>query len=84
MLLDKNLLFDDIKRVALKTDNKNLKSVELFDDYGEKNISENKKSYGIRFLFQDENKTLTDKQVDKVMSKLRQKFIDEFNAELRQ
>ena len=84
MLLDKNLLFDDIKRVALKTDNKILKSVELFDVYEGKNISENKKSYGISFLFQDENKTLTDKQVDKVMSKLRQKFIDEFNAELRQ
>ena len=84
LLLDKNLLFDDIKRVALKTDNKILKSVELFDVYEGKNISENKKSYGISFLFQDENKTLTDKQVDKVMSKLRQKFIDEFNAELRQ
>ena len=83
MLLDKNLLFDDIKRVALKTDNKILKSVELFDVYEGNNISENKKSYGISFLFQDENKTLTDKQVDKVMGKLRQKFVDEFNAELR-
>ena len=83
LLLDKNLLFDDIKRVALKTDNKILKSVELFDVYEGNNISENKKSYGISFLFQDENKTLTDKQVDKVMSKLRQKFVDEFNAELR-
>ena len=70
--------------IALKTDNKILKSVELFDVYEGKNISENKKSYGISFLFQDENKTLTDKQVDKVMCKLRQKFIDEFNAELRQ
>ena len=83
LLLDKNLLFDDIKRVALKTDNKILKSVELFDVYEGNNISENKKSYGISFLFQDENKTLTDKQVDKVMGKLRQKFVDEFNAELR-
>ena len=83
MLLDKNLLFEDIKRVAFKTDNKILKSVELFDVYEGKNISENKKSYGITFLFQDENKTLTDKRVNKVMEKLKQKFNAEFNSELR-
>ncbi len=83
LLLDKNLLFEDIKRVAFKTDNKILKSVELFDVYEGKNISENKKSYGITFLFQDENKTLTDKRVNKVMEKLKQKFNEQFNAELR-
>lgn len=83
LLLDKNLLFEDIKRVAFKTDNKILKSVELFDVYEGKNISENKKSYGITFLFQDENKTLTDKRVNKVMEKLKQKFNAEFNSELR-
>ena len=42
LLLDKNLLFDDIKRVALKTYNKILKSVKLFDVYEGNNMSENK------------------------------------------
>ena len=83
LLLDKNILFDEVKKVAIKTDNKILKSVELFDVYEGKNIPKNKKSYGISFLFQNENKTLTDKEVDKVMDKLRQRFVNEFNAELR-
>jgi phenylalanyl-tRNA synthetase beta chain len=43
-----------------------------------------KKSYGISFTFQDQKKTLTDKQVDKVMEKLKQNFSLEYKAELRQ
>ncbi|MGB8374311.1 MAG: hypothetical protein WCE57_03255, partial [Salegentibacter sp.] len=42
-----------------------------------------KKSYAVSFTFQDENKTLTDKQVDKMMSKLQYRFEKELKAELR-
>ena len=55
-----------------------MKNLVLFASGGGSSVE------NIAKVFQDEKKTLTDKQVDKVMSKLRQKFIDEFNAELRQ
>ena len=39
--------------------------------------------YLISFCFQDKNRTLTDKQVDKIMKKLEKTFVENFNAELR-
>jgi phenylalanyl-tRNA synthetase beta chain len=48
-----------------------------------KKLPRGKKSYGIAFTFQDQNKTLTDKQVDKVMEKLKKNFSTEYKAELR-
>ncbi len=83
LLLEEDVPFEKIKSIALKIERKILKSVYLFDVYEGKNLPKGKKSYGISFAFQDENKTLTDKQVDKVMEKLRKSFKTEFNAELR-
>ena len=44
---------------------------------------EGKKSYAISFTLKDDTKTLTDKQIDKIMNKLQQKFENEIGAELR-
>ena len=60
-----------------------LTEVNLFDVYEGENLPEGKKSYAVSFIFQDENKTLTDKQVDKMMSKLQHRFEKELKAELR-
>ena len=60
-----------------------LKMVDLFDVYVGDKLPEGKKSYALSFILQDENKTLTDKQIDKIMTKLQQGFIKEFEAELR-
>lgn len=83
LLLDQNISFESLKNTAQKTERKILKSVQLFDVYEGKNLPNGKKSYGISFTFQDQNKTLTDKQVDKVMEKMKQNFTKEFKAELR-
>lgn len=83
LLLDKNISFDTLKETALTQDRKILKSVSLFDVYEGKNLPENKKSYGLSFYFQDTLKTLTDKQVDKVMEKLKKTFETKFDAKLR-
>ena len=53
------------------------------DVYEGKNLPNRKKSYGINFTFLDKNKTLTDKQVDKVMEKLLKNFKNAFDVELR-
>ena len=60
-----------------------LKSVNLFDVYQGNNLPAGKKSYAVSFTLQDENKTLTDKQIDKIMNKLQQSFEKQLGAELR-
>ena len=83
LLVDQNVQFEDLQKLAFKTERKILKSVTLFDVFEGKSLAKGKKSYGINFNFQDQNKTLTDKQVDKVMEKLFQNFKKDFEAELR-
>ncbi|SHI32226.1 phenylalanyl-tRNA synthetase beta subunit [Mesonia phycicola] len=83
LLLDENVTFSDIYEIATKTERKLLQNVELFDVYEGDNLPNSKKSYAVSFTFLDENKTLTDKQVDKIMSKLQQQFEKQLGASLR-
>ena len=83
LLLDKQIEFKAIAEIARKTEKILLKDVSLFDVYEGKNLPEGKKSYAVSFILQDERKTLTDKQVDKVMKKLQANFERELGAVLR-
>ena len=83
LLVDQNVTFDQIQRIAKQTEKQLLKTIDLFDVYQGEHLPDNKKSYAVRFVFQDENKTFTDKQVDKVMNKLQYRFEQELGASLR-
>lgn len=83
LLLDQSVSFKDLRNAAFQIEKKLLKSVSLFDVYTGKNLPEGKKSYALNFVFQDENQTLTDKKVDKIMEKLRERFETGFGAVLR-
>lgn len=83
LLLDKTVQFEEIYHLAYKTEQNLLKDVNLFDVYEGENLPEGKKSYAVSFTLQDEKKTLTDKQIDKIMKKLQQIFEKQLNAELR-
>jgi phenylalanyl-tRNA synthetase beta chain len=83
LLLDKEVTFDTLKLAALQTEKQLLKEVSLFDVYTGKNLPKGKKSYALSFTLQDEKKTLTDKQIDKIMNKLQQRFEKDFGAQLR-
>ena len=83
LLIDKEVSFKSLENISYKTERKILKSVQLFDVFEDEKLPKGKKSYGITFTFQDQNKTLTDKHIDKIMEKLKGNFIKEFNAELR-
>lgn len=83
LLLDKDIKYFDLYKAAFETEKKLLKSVNLFDVYEGKNLPEGKKSYALNFFLQDENKTLTDQDIDKVMKKLLDRFSTQFHAELR-
>ncbi|MBT0608643.1 phenylalanine--tRNA ligase subunit beta [Aequorivita echinoideorum] len=83
LLLDNSVKFSDLKNAATQTERKLLKNVSLFDVYQGENLPQGKKSYALSFTIQDEKKTLTDKQIDKIMNKLQQKFEKDFGAVLR-
>ena len=83
LLLDNSVSFGELQKAALQTEKKLLKGVTLFDVYTGKNLPDGKKSYALSFTIQDDEKTLTDKQIDKIMGKLQQKFENEFGAVLR-
>ncbi|MGA0443742.1 MAG: phenylalanine--tRNA ligase subunit beta [Flavobacteriaceae bacterium] len=83
LLVDEATPFEELQKTALQTEQKILKEVHLFDVYQGKNLPKGKKSYGLSFSFQDNKKTLTDPQVDKVMEKLKTNFEKQFGAELR-
>ena len=83
LLVNKSVSFNELKKIALATDNKILKLVNLFDVYEGDKLPEGKKSYALSFTMADETKTLTDIYVDKVMEKLMKSFIDKAGAEIR-
>ncbi len=83
LLLDKQVQFAEIEKIAYDTEKKLLKSVELFDVYEGKNLEAGKKSYAVSFMLQDETQTLNDKQIDKIMSKLIKNLEDKLGAKLR-
>lgn len=83
LLIDADVQFSALKKTAEKVEKKLLKKVDIFDVYQGKNIEEGKKSYAMSFIFQDENKTLNDKQIEKIMNKMVFTFEKEFAASLR-
>jgi phenylalanyl-tRNA synthetase beta chain len=83
LLLDDAVSFSDIQTIAKQTEKQLLKNINLFDVYQGKNLPKGKKSYAVSFTLQDERKTLTDKQIDKIMNKLQANFEKQLGAELR-
>ena len=83
LLVDKSVAFADIAKIANETEKKLLKNVYLFDVYEGKNLEANKKSYAVSFILQDENKTLTDNQIDGIMKKLIKNYEEKLGAKIR-
>ena len=83
LLIPVKTTFKEIYNLAFQTERKLLKEVDLFDVYEGENVPEGKKSYAISFVLQDENKTLEDKQIDKIMQKLQLNFEKNLESVLR-
>ncbi|WP_373285424.1 phenylalanine--tRNA ligase subunit beta [Flavobacterium limi] len=83
LLIDQSTTYESIYTLAKQTEKGLLKDVNLFDVYEGKNLPAGKKSYALSFTIQDNTKTLTDNQIDKIMSKLQQTFETELGASLR-
>jgi len=83
MLLDKTITFNQLKQIALKSERKLLKEVNVFDVYQGDKLPAGKKSYALSFVLQDEEKTLTDKAIDAIMQKIMYNLGKEAGAEIR-
>ena len=83
LIVDKTVTFEALKSVATKAERKILKEVGIFDIYEGDKIPEGKKSYALSFVLKDENKTLTDKIIDKAMKRIQQALEKEAGARLR-
>ncbi len=83
LLLNKAVSFREIEEIAYKTNRKLLRAVNLFDVYEGNKLPEGKKSYAVSFNFQDDEKTLKDQQVDKIMDQIRKQLEERLGASLR-
>jgi phenylalanyl-tRNA synthetase beta chain len=83
LVLDKKVTFEEIKKLALQTERKLLREINVFDVYEGENLGGGKKSYSVSFILQDYEQTLTDKVIDKTMERLMQTFEKELGAIIR-
>lgn len=83
LVLDKTVEFSEVERLTEVYGNKLIKRINVFDVYQGERIGEGKKAYALSFILQDQNKTLTDKVIDKTMNRLMQKFEHELQAVIR-
>jgi phenylalanyl-tRNA synthetase beta chain len=83
LLLNKDVPFKDLEEIAFRTEKKLLKDLSLFDVYTGDKLPKGKKSYAVSFTLQDETKTLTDKHIEKIMTKIKNAYEKQLGAELR-
>lgn len=83
MLIDKEVNFEQLRKIALQTERNLLKEINIFDVYEGDKLPEGKKSYALSFILLDEERTLSDKQIDQVMDKLIKNFETQVSAEIR-
>lgn len=83
LVLQKKVTFAEIEQVAFNTEKKLLKRISLFDVYEGKGIAEGMKSYAVSFILQDKDKTLNDKQIEAVMTKLQKSLETQLDAKIR-
>jgi len=83
MILEKSVKFEEIKKIAIKEGGILLQKIHLFDFYEGDRIEKGKKSYAISFILRDENKTLTDNEIDIVMDRIAHSLEKELGAQIR-
>lgn len=83
LVVDQSVKFEQVRDLAFLVERKLLKNVNLFDIYSSEKLGPDKKSLAVSFILQDENKTLTDKQIDQTMEGLISAFEKKLGATLR-
>jgi phenylalanyl-tRNA synthetase beta chain len=83
LVLDKSVSYDKVEQVARTSKLNKLQSVSLFDVFEGDKLGAGKKSLAVSFTFLDEEKTMTDDEIEKMMNKLMRNFETQLGAEIR-
>ena len=83
LLVDKNVSYLQVEQIALSGKINQLKSIDLFDVFESEKLGAGKKSLAVSFTFQDEQKTLTDVEIDQYMNQLVLQYQTQLKAEIR-
>jgi phenylalanyl-tRNA synthetase beta chain len=83
MVVNKNLTFNAIENSIQKLRLNKLHEVQLFDIFESDKLGADKKSMAISFTFEDDEKTLTDKEIDSMINKIVENLEKELSAEIR-
>jgi len=84
LIVRSEILSIDIMNTIKSIDSQLIKKVILFDIFQGAKIGEGFKSLAYSIVFQAENRTLTDKEVDEIDRKIREKLAQTFNAKMRE
>jgi phenylalanyl-tRNA synthetase beta chain len=82
-IFDRDTNFEEVRNYILTSGAGLLKSVDIFDIFESSSLGENKKSMAFTLQFYDENRTLTEAEVEKEFSSLISLIEQRFNAKLR-
>ena len=83
LLVDRSIKFSQIRDIAFSTEKNLLHDINLFDVYENDSLGKNKKSYAVSFHLRDDFKTMTDKNIEKIMNNLIRAYESELNAQIR-
>lgn len=83
VVVNNDITFNALKQAVDKAKINKLQQIQLFDIFESEKLGKNKKSMAVNFTFTDEEKTLTDKEIDGMMKRLVQTFETELSAEIR-
>ncbi len=83
IIVNKTLTFEAVQKATSTARVNKLTSISLFDIFESEKIGAGKKSMAISFTFLDEEKTMTDKEIDGMMNKIIGAYEKELGAEIR-
>ena len=83
LVIDKSVHFEEIRKISLQLEQSLIRRINVFDVYEGENIGDGKKAYTVSFFLQDDEKTLTDKVIDKTLNRLMQGFESQLGAMIR-
>jgi len=83
LVVQSNIQYAQIEAATHQLKLNKLQQVRLFDVFESDKLGIDKKSMAVNFTFIDEEKTLTDNEIDAMMQKLIKQFEKELSAEIR-
>ena len=83
MIINKNVLWEEVRQTVLSVEKDLIKKIEIFDVYEGKNIPQGQKSIAFRLTYRSDDKTLTMEEVNIIQTKVLEVLETKLNAKIR-